>query len=85
MGIDLSKAETGLYEGLGNVRVRGYIHSVMLRVKGFSEWIAIEVGFVDENEMPLLGQAGFFENYEVIFRGYQNRFEIKKKGHEAMR
>lgn len=80
LGIDLTKAETREYEGIGDIVILGHVCTVMLRVKGFSEWIKIEAGFIAGNEMPLLGQSGFFENYEVIFRSYRNQFEVKKKG-----
>lgn len=80
LGIDLSDVDSREYEGIGNISIQGYVHPVMLKVKGFNEWIKVEAGFIDGNEMPLLGQSGFFDNHEVIFRGYQNRFEIKKKG-----
>jgi hypothetical protein len=47
-----------------------------LQIHGFDERIEIEAGFSTVNQLSLLGQAGFFENYEVIFRRYEKRFEI---------
>lgn len=79
LGIDLTKAQPRKYEGIGGIVIPGHICSVMLKVKGFAEWTTIEAGFIAENEMPLLGQSGFFENYEVTFRSYRNQFEVKKK------
>lgn len=78
LGIDLKAAETREYYGIGEIAVTGFVYPVLLNIKGFDEWITIDAGFINENEMPLLGQSGFFENYEIIFRSYQNRFEIKR-------
>lgn len=79
LGIDLTKGTAHKYEGIGNILVAGHVYPIMLKVKGFETWIRIEAGFIDENEISLLGQTGFFENYEVIFRGYRKQFEIKNK------
>lgn len=80
LGVDLSSAAKQEYYGIGNIAVTGYKSDIQLKVSGFEKWITIEAGFVDQNEMPLLGHSGFFENYEVIFRAYHNRFEIKSSG-----
>lgn len=79
LGIDLSKAEKRVYFALGDTPITGYRHKVMMRVKGFDDWLSVTVGFVAENDLSLLGQKGFFENYEVTFRTYQKRLEIKSK------
>lgn len=75
--IDLAKAPRQKYVGIGNNTLEGYKSSVSLKLSGFDTWVTFEAGFVEQNEMPLLGHAGFFENYEITFRAYQNRFEIK--------
>lgn len=75
--IDLTKAARQNYVGIGNNTLEGYRSSVSLKLSGFDTWVTFEAGFVEQNEMPLLGHAGFFENYEITFRAYQNRFEIK--------
>ena len=54
----------------------GHIASIQLLVKGFADPIDIEVAFVEGNAIPLLGQSGFFDNYEVRFQRYKGRFEI---------
>lgn len=79
LGIDLSQAHTRQYYGIGDTSVKGYLHSVRLRIKGFTEWITIEAGFIENDQMPLLGQSGVFENYDITFRGYKGRFEINPK------
>ncbi len=81
--IDLAKAETQDYIGIGNIAITGFKSSIMLKLSGFDTWLSFEAGFVEQNEMPLLGHSGFFENYEVTFRAYQNSFEIKSKRSKA--
>ena len=68
------------YFGVGGNSLVGHIHSIRLQVQGFSEWIEIEVAFIDA-QLPyqLLGQAGFFDNYEINFQRYRGRFEIKSR------
>lgn len=78
LGIDLGNAKPQDYYGIGDIAFRGYISPVQMQVQGFSEWLTVEAGFIDENEIPLLGQSGFFESFEVTFRAYQNRFELKR-------
>lgn len=79
LGVDLTKTQPQSYIGIGNISVPGYKSPVKLKLAGFDTWIAFDAGFIDQNEMPLLGHSGFFDNYEIIFRAYQNRFEIKSK------
>ncbi len=79
LGIDLSKAEKREYFALGDTPIQGFRHRVLMRVKGFDDWISATVGFVGENDLSLVGQKGFFENFEVTFRTYQKRLEIKSK------
>lgn len=68
------------YFGVGGQSVIGHIHLIRFQIQGFSEWIEIEVGFIDA-KLPyqLLGQSGFFDNYEINFKRYRGRFEIKSR------
>lgn len=85
LNIDLSKAPEQDYTGIGDSEVKGYRHPVLLKVSGFDTWITINAGFVEQNEMPLLGHSGFFENHEITFRAGQNRFEVKNIGSKSLR
>ncbi len=68
------------YFGVGGQSVIGHIHTVRLQIHGFSEWIEIEVAFIDARlPYQLLGQTGFFDNYEINFKRYRGRFEIKSR------
>jgi hypothetical protein len=68
------------YFGVGGQSVIGHIHPLRFQIQGFSEWIVIDVGFI-EAKLPfqLLGQSGFFDNYEISFKRYRGRFEIKSR------
>ena len=78
LGIDLRRAEKRIYYGLGDRVVEGRLHTIKLNVAGFAQWDTFKAGFIPKNEMPLLGQSGFFDLYEITFRKFQNRFEIKR-------
>jgi predicted aspartyl protease len=81
LGIKFADSDvTREYFGVGGQSVIGHIHSIRFQIQGFSEWIEIEAGFIDA-KLPyqLLGQAGFFDNYEISFKRYRGRFEIKSR------
>ncbi len=79
LGIDLTKAPEQEYVGIGTSTFKGRRKTIQLKLNGFDTWITINAGFIDQNEMPLLGHSGFFENYEIVFKAYQEKFEIKKR------
>ena len=68
------------YFGVGGQSLTGHIHPIRLQIQGFSEWIELEVGFIDA-PLPyqILGQSGFFDSYEISFQRYRGRFEIKSR------
>lgn len=70
------------YFDVGGQSVIGHIHQVRFQVQGFAEWIEIEVGFIDA-QLPyqLLGESGFFDNYEISFQRYRGRFEVKSRSY----
>ena len=76
LGIDIESGEPRIYYPVGGSSFTGYIHHVGLQILGFDERIEIEAGFAERNKFSLLGQDGFFDNYEVVFRGYGKRFEV---------
>ena len=81
LGITLADSDVKReYFGVGGQTVIGHVHSIKPQVQGFSEWIEIEVAFINA-QLPyqLLGQAGFFDNYEISFQRYRGRFEIKSR------
>lgn len=81
LGITLADSDTTReYVGVGGQSVIGHVQSVRFQVQGFSEWIEIEAAFIDA-KLPyqLLGQAGFFDHYEISFQRYRGRFEVKSR------
>jgi predicted aspartyl protease len=81
LGITLADSDIQReYFGVGGQSVFGHIHLIRFQIQGFSEWVKIEVGFIDA-KLPyqLLGQSGFFDNYEISFQRYRGRFEIRSR------
>jgi hypothetical protein len=76
LGIDLQGLEEREYFGIDGKIMPGRIAPIQLHVKGLVDPIDIEVAFVEGNEIPLLGQSGFFDNYEIRFQRFKGRFEI---------
>jgi predicted aspartyl protease len=81
LGLDIKDTDTERdYFGIGGQSVVGYIHKIELRIEGYNEWIEMEAGFFDHKmPYPLLGETGFFDNYEVRFMRYHGRFEVKSR------
>lgn len=83
LGIKLAESDVKReYFGVGGQSVIGHIHLIRFQVQGFAEWIEIEVGFIDA-QLPyqLLGESGFFDNYEISFQRYRGRFEVKSRSY----
>lgn len=79
LGIDVKTLPTQEYEGIGKTTVTGHIGKLQVKVEGFDEWITIEAGFTPNDDFSVLGHSGFFDAYEITFRTYQQRFELKRK------
>ncbi len=76
LGVDLARAPRQEYVGISTETVHGFKADIDLRLKGFKNWITLNVGFADLNEMPLLGHSGFFENFEINFQADRGLFTI---------
>jgi hypothetical protein len=86
LGIDVPSGHPKTYFGLAEQAASGFVHTINLQVTGFGHWTSIEVGFIDsENITPLLGQEGFFSNYQIIFERFRKQFEVNKKENALMR
>lgn len=81
LGIDLADGEEKEYTGIGGQTVECYVHPVELQVQGFNERIEIMAAFTEQNALAILGQSGFFDNYQVIIERYRWRFEVKSRTH----
>lgn len=76
LGIDVPSGERKIYFGIGGRAVTGFLHNVDLQIQGFDAWVRMKVGFINTVQIPLLGQSGFFENYQIIFERFRYQIEI---------
>ena len=79
LGIEIESGRLKDYMGIARQSVAGYVHEIGLRVQGMSEWVTIEAAFIDAQIIPLLGQGGFFDSFQVVFERYRGRFEINSR------
>lgn len=79
LGIDWKSGIPKKYYPVGQHAITGYVHTIELQIHDFDERIKIQAGFTQESEFCLLGQYGFFDNYEITFRGFEKRFEIASR------
>jgi len=79
LGIDLLSGVRKVYFGLGGHSAIGYLHDCQLQVQGLKPWTPLRIGFVDTIRVPLLGQSGFFEHYQIIFERFNYQFELYPK------
>ena len=79
LGIDVPSGRPKTYFGIAQQAAPGFMHTISLQVTGFNHWTTLEAGFVSSDIMPILGQAGFFENYQIIFERFRFQFEVHPK------
>lgn len=79
LGIDVPSGRPHQFHGFNLMEVRGFVHRVNLQVSGFPHWIDIDAVFIESEVMPILGQQGFFESYQVVFERFRRQFEINTK------
>jgi hypothetical protein len=79
LGIEVETGVSKTYKGIARQSVKGYVHPLKLQIQGFSEWVHVEAGFIESDVIPLLGQTGFFHNYQIIFERYRGRFEVNSR------
>ena len=77
--IDIRSGQPYEFHGFDLRLVRGFVHRVHLQVAGFAHWVAIDAVFLESTGIAILGQSGFFENYQVVFERWTQRFEITTK------
>jgi hypothetical protein len=81
LGIDLANDRLKQYAGVDSRPFDAHVHTIELEIQNYHERITIEAGFAEDCNLSLLGQSGFFDNYEVTFRKYRGTFEIKSRTH----
>lgn len=85
LGIDVPSGRSYKFHGYDFTEVRGFVHRISLQVEGFPHWIEIDAVFIESEVMTILGQAGFFENYQIVFERFNRRFEINTKEDAVIR
>ena len=77
LGIEIEAAPELAFEGVSGVREVAYLHRVDLVLRGLSS-ITLDVGFTNSMVVGtgLLGQRGFFEQFQINFQLDQKSFEI---------
>jgi hypothetical protein len=75
--------ETGVQKAFFGVSGKSefaYFHPVQLQVVGLPDPIRIMAGFTDSAGVgAIVGQADFFQNYQVKFERFKERIEIKPR------
>ena len=77
LGIEIEAAPELAFQGVSGVREVAYLHRVDLVVRGLSS-ITLDVGFTNSMAAGtgLLGQRGFFEQFQINFQLNQKSFEV---------
>jgi hypothetical protein len=79
LGVDVPSGNPHQFHAFNLQETRGFIHRVHLQVQGFSHWIDIDAVFIESEVLPILGQQGFFERYQVVFERFKRQFEVNTK------
>jgi hypothetical protein len=59
------------------IPIVGYSHKLMMQLENDSHQFEVDCIFVENLNLDgILGQTGFFDNYQVVFEGYNQRFEV---------
>jgi hypothetical protein len=77
--IDIRSGTPHEFHGFDNRLVAGFVHPVHLQVAGFTTWVNIDAVFLESDGMPILGQRGFFDSYQLVFEKWAHRFEVNTK------
>lgn len=81
LGIDVTSGRPDSLRGISSASqgISAYFHYVRLTIPGLNT-IDLEVGFTDYDiDSGLLGQHGFFDEYEVRFLRFKNQIEISPR------
>jgi hypothetical protein len=86
IGLKIEGAPTLAFQGVSGASEVAYVHRLDLVVKGLSA-ITLDVGFTDSMAVGtgLLGQRGFFEQFDINFKLDQKSFEVVWIGNVRIR
>ncbi len=78
LGIDMSKGARKEYQGITSAPVVATEQLLSINVRPDTQGFNVTCSFLpDLPVFGLLGQNGFFDNYKVVFKRYENIFELK--------
>jgi len=81
LGIDLQSGRKDMIKTLSLEEIPAYVHSVHLVLKG-EPGVDLEIGFLELDLLPdggLLGQTGFFDEFDIRFQRWQNSIHIHRR------
>lgn len=85
LGIDVPAGQPHQFHAFDLNPVRGFVHKVQLQVTGFDHWIELNAVFIESEVLPILGQQGFFESYQIVFERFKRQFQINSKTDAILR
>jgi hypothetical protein len=79
LGIDVQSGSELAFHGVSGAKAIAYLHRITIAVRDMNS-ISLDVGFTDSMAVGtgLLGQQGFFEQFQISFRLESRGFEILK-------
>lgn len=79
LGIDVKKGKYMLISGIGNEKLPGWQHNVNVRFKNIL--LRLPIVFLDKEISPrILGRAGLFESFILVFQENRKRTGFLKEG-----
>ena len=77
IGIDVESGSELAFQGVSGAKATAYLHRVRLTVRDMDS-ISLDVGFTNLMAVGtgLLGQQGFFEQFQISFNLNEKLFEI---------
>lgn len=82
--IEVTKGQALSLSGLVGGSVAGYLHQLNLSTQGLPA-VDLLVAFTETGDpgMPILGQRGYFDNFQIRFQRYKDLIEIFPKSTSA--
>lgn len=74
LGIDVESGKMAKTIGVGNTVTTLYFHDIIISVGGHKK--SIYAGFTDDVPVSLLGNAGFFDNFDVRLDYLKDKIKI---------
>jgi hypothetical protein len=79
LGIDVRAGRPHNFHAFDLKETQGFVHKINLQVTGFAHWIEVDAVFIESEVLPILGQSGLFDNYQIVFERFKRQFEVNTK------